>query len=68
MKVKPILGAAVGLQAVALTGKMAKLAEQSLKPKQKVSMKKMTKAFTEQIIGTGLLIPSAELASMVEDV
>jgi len=64
MDTKPILKTTVGLQSVALMGRAVQMVPTKWtsrrKPKKKQS-KKMIKGFTDIIVGTSLLKPTATL-------
>ena len=62
--VKPILGVTLGLQSVALLGRAAQtIPKDPLKVKPMKQTKKMVHGFTDIMVGTSLLGPTAGLVS-----
>jgi len=62
MEIKPILRTTVGLQSLAIMSKAVGLIPKKIGKKPKsLKPKKMVKGFTDIIVGTSLIRPTAEL-------
>ena len=62
---KPILRAAVGMQSLAVLGRAAKMIPKETSGSKKLQdqPKKMVKGFTEILVGTSLIKPTADIVS-----
>ena len=66
MVVKSILGTTVGLQSVALMGRAYSLVPKKFsRQKPKRQSKKLIKGFTDIMVGTALLKPTASMVSKI---